>query len=319
MDILRMDGIGKSFGAGPVLENVSWDLRPGEVHVLAGENGAGKTTLIKILAGVHIQYDGKIELEGRAVRFRSPHDAARHGISAIHQDTSLVLSMNVVDNIFLGREIPGRRGGTDFAAERRKARAILDRLGLDLPLAEPLAEFPVSVRQMIEIAKALAFEARIIIMDEPTSALNDSETSQLFEIVRGLRDRGCAIVFISHRMDEITRLADRITVLRDGRNVGTAAAADLPPDRLVSLMVGREISQHFPPRESRPGRPLLEVRDLRLPDPSGVKAWAVDQASFDLREGEIVGFAGLQGSGKSELFRALFGAYGPVVRGGGDA
>lgn len=315
MEILRMDGIEKSFGGGPVLEGVSWDLRPEEVHVLAGENGAGKTTLIKILAGVHTQYGGEIKLEGRTVRFRSPHDAARHGISAIHQDTSLVLSMNVVDNIFLGREIPGRATATDFGAERRKAREILGRLGLDVPLTKPLAEFPVSVRQMIEIAKALAFEARIIIMDEPTSSLNENEALKLFEIIGGLRDRGCAIVFISHRMEEITRLADRITVLRDGRRVGTAAAADLPPDKLVAWMVGREISQHFPPRGAQPGRPLLEVRDLCLPDPSGVKAWAVEQASFDLHEGEIVGFAGLQGSGKSELFQGLFGAYGPVVRG----
>jgi ABC-type sugar transport system ATPase subunit len=315
MEILRMDGIGKSFGGGPVLENVAWDLRPGEVHVLAGENGAGKTTLIKILAGVHTQYAGEIKLEGRTVRFRSPHDAARRGISAIHQDTSLVLSMNVVDNIFLGREIPARRGGTDFGAERRKAREILGRLGLDVSLTDPLADFPVSVRQMIEIAKALAFEAKILIMDEPTSALNETETVKLFEIIRGLRDRGCAIVFISHRLDEIYRLADRITVLRDGRNVGTTSVADLAADQLVAWMVGREIDQHFPARDLGRGKPLLEVRGFSLPDPSGGKAWAVEEASFDLHEGEIVGFAGLQGSGKSELFHGLFGALGPVARG----
>jgi ABC-type sugar transport system ATPase subunit len=315
MEILRMNGIGKSFGGGPVLDNVSWDLHPGEVHVLAGENGAGKTTLIKILAGVHTQYAGTVELEGRAVRFRSPHDAARRGIAAIHQDTSLVLSMNVVDNIFLGREIHARGAGTDFAAERRAARSILGRLGLDVSLTEPLSNLPVSVRQMIEIAKALAFDARIIIMDEPTSALNETETVRLFEIIDGLRERGRTVVFISHRMEEIYRVADRITVLRDGRNVGTAAKAELPPDRLVAWMVGREISQHFPTRAAGRGKPVLEVRGFSLPDPSGVKAWAVEDAGFDLHEGEILGFAGLQGSGKSELFRGLFGAYGPVGRG----
>jgi ABC-type sugar transport system ATPase subunit len=315
MELLRMNGIGKSFGGGPVLENISWDLRPGEVHVLAGENGAGKTTLIKILAGVHTQYAGEIELEGRKVRFRSPHDAARRGISAIHQDTSLVLSMNVVDNIFLGREIASRGRGMDFGAERRKSRELLGRLGLDLPLTVSLGEFPVSVRQMVEIAKALVYEARILIMDEPTSSLNETETAKLFEIVRSLRDRGCAVVFISHRMDEIYRVADRITVLRDGRNVGTASAAELPPDRLVSWMVGRELDQQFPVRPPGRGKPLFKVRDFCVPDFAGSKTWAVEEASFDLHEGEIVGFAGLQGSGKSELFHGLFGACGPVGRG----
>jgi len=315
MELLRMDGIGKSFGGGPVLENVNWDLRSGEVHVLAGENGAGKTTLIKILAGVHAQYGGEIKLEGRKVRFRSPHDAARRGISAIHQDTSLVLSMNVVDNIFLGREIASRGRGMDFGAERRKSRELLGRLGLDLPLTVSLGEFPVSVRQMVEIAKALVYEARILIMDEPTSSLNETETAKLFEIVRSLRDRGCAVVFISHRMDEIYRVADRITVLRDGRNAGTAEAADLPPDRLVSRMVGRDLDQQYPVRASGKGKSLFKVRDFSVPDFSGLKTWAVEGADFDLHEGEIVGLAGLQGSGKSELFRGLFGAFGPVARG----
>ncbi len=315
MEILGMEGIGKSFSGVSVLENVAWGLRSGEVHVLAGENGAGKTTLIKILAGVHAQDTGEIKLAGRAVRFRSPHEAALRGISAIHQDASLVLSMNVVDNIFLGREIPSRGLGTDFGAQRRKARELLGRLGLDLDLAEPLGDFPVPVRQMVEIAKALVYEARIIIMDEPTSALNETETAKLFEIIGSLRDRGCAIVFISHRLDEIYRVADRITVLRDGRNVGTAVPADLPPDRLVSWMVGREISQQFPARAPGLGKPILKVRDFCVPDSAGLKTWAVGQADFDLHEGEIVGFAGLQGSGKSELFHGLFGAFGPVARG----
>jgi ribose transport system ATP-binding protein len=315
MEILRMDGIGKSFGSGPVLENVSWGLAAGEVHILAGENGAGKTTLIKILAGVHTEYTGEIRLEGRSLKLRSPSDAARRGISAIHQDTSLVLSMNVVDNIFLGREVPARGFGMDFRAQRRKARDLLGRLGLDLNLSGPLGDLPVSVRQMVEIAKALVFEARIIIMDEPTSSLNETETARLFEIIRSLRDRGCAIVFISHRLDEIYRIADRITVLRDGRHVGTSVAADLPPDRLVTLMVGREIDKQFPPRRPGHGKPLLTVRDFSVPDAAGRKTWSVEGANFDLHAGEIVGFAGLQGSGKSELFHGLFGAIGYVGQG----
>ncbi|MBM3295740.1 MAG: sugar ABC transporter ATP-binding protein [Candidatus Aminicenantes bacterium] len=310
MEILQMAGITKSFGAGPVLDDVDWDVLPGEVHVLAGENGAGKTTLIKILAGVHAHDSGEIRLEGRKTAFRSPVDAARRGISAIHQDTSLVPSMNVVDNIFLGREIAPGGLRMDFRAERREARRLLGQLGLDVDLARPLGDFPVAVRQLVEIAKALVFDARIIIMDEPTSALNDTETSRLFDIVRALRDKGRAVVFISHRLEEIYRLGDRITVLRDGRRVGTFSAGDLPPERLVAAMVGRDIEQQFPPRRAKPGRTILKVRDFTVADAAGGKAWVVEGASFDLHEGEILGFVGLQGSGKSEFFHGLFGALG---------
>ena len=315
MEILQMTGIEKSFGAGPVLEKVDWDVRAGEVHVLAGENGAGKTTLVKILAGAHARDAGEIFLDGRRVSFRSPSDAARRGISAIHQDTSLVLSMTVADNIFLGREIVRRGLGVDFRAQKRKARQLLGQLGLDLDLSLPLGDFPVSVRKMVEIAKALVHEARVIIMDEPTSSLNETEAARLFEIIRRLRDGRRAVVFISHRLEEIYRLADRITVLRDGRRVGTFAAAALPPDRLVAAMVGRELGRQFPARRAVPGRPVLRVRNFSVPDAAGRKAWSVEEASFDLHEGEILCFVGLQGSGKSELFHGLFGALGENVRG----
>jgi ABC-type sugar transport system ATPase subunit len=314
-DFLRLEGIGISFGGVPILDRISWELRPGEVHVLAGENGAGKTTLVKILAGAHTQYSGEIYLDGCPVRFRSPSDAARLGISAIHQDTALVPSMSVADNIFLGRETIRSGFWMDFRSQKRKARELVGRLGLDIDLSRPLADFPVSIRQMVEIAKALVYEARIIMMDEPTSTLNEVEASRLFEIIRGLRDRGCAVVFITHRLDEIYRLADRVTVLRDGRSIGTAPAGDLPPDRLVAWMVGREIDRHFPPRAPRLGKLCLRVRGVCVPDPTGVKAWAVEGADFDLREGEIVGLAGLQGSGRSELFHGLFGAAGRIPRG----
>ena len=262
MDWLRMEGIVKSFGGGPVLDNVALSLRPGEVHILAGENGAGKTTLIKILAGVHAQDAGEIRIDGLPVRFRTPREAAGLGISAIHQDTSLVLSMSVVDNIFLGREIVGRGGRMDFRAQSTRAAELLRRLGLDLDPAAPVGALPISVRQMIEIAKALVFEARVLIMDEPTSALNETETARLFDIIRDLSGRGCTVVFISHRLDEIYRIGQRITVLRDGRNVGQALLRDLPPDRLVALMVGREIGEQYPgppavPRRDHPPGPRL--------------------------------------------------------------
>ena len=262
MDWLKLDGIVKIFGGGPVLDDVAWSLRPSEVHVLAGENGAGKTTLIKILAGVHAPDAGTIRLEGRPLRFRTPREAAAMGVSAIHQDTSLVLTMNVADNIFLGRETVRRGGRMDFRSQRARAKDLLGRLGLDLDPAAPVGDFPVSVRQMIEIAKALAFEARVLIMDEPTSALNETETSRLFDIIRDLKARGCAVVFISHRLDEIYRIGDFITVLRDGRNAGASRLSDLPPDRLVAWMVGREISQQYPARRPAFGPTVLEVRGL---------------------------------------------------------
>jgi ABC-type sugar transport system ATPase subunit len=313
--LVAMTGIGKSFSGIPVLENVTWTLRPGEVHILAGENGAGKTTLIKILAGVYTDYLGEIQLHGRRARFRHPHDAARHGISAIHQDIAVVPSMNIRDNLFLGREVVRGRHWLDVRAEQRRARDILRRLGLDLDPAKALEDFPVSIRQMIEIAKALVNDAKVIVMDEPTSALNEAEAGRLFEIIQGLKSRGCAIVFISHRLEEIYRIGDRISVLRDGSLVGTFEARALSPERLVELMVGRDMNRHFPRRAARPGKCLLRVENVFVPDPLGIKPWAVEEAGFELREGEILGVAGLQGSGKSELFHGIFGGLGRGVQG----
>ncbi len=310
-----MVGIGKSFLGIPVLADISWSLRPGEVHILAGENGAGKTTFIKILAGVYTDYAGDVQLSGRRIRFRGPQDAAKHGISAIHQDIAVVPTLSVRDNIFLGREIAGRRGGVRFGREQARARTILERLGLKVDLRRPLEEFPLSVRQLIEIAKALVNDAKVIIMDEPTSALNEAETDRLFEIIGDLKAQGRAIVFISHRLEEIYRIGDRISVLRDGRLVGTYPAKDLDPGKLVERMVGREIAGLFPPRAARAGNLLLRAQGLSVPDPSGIRPWAVEGLDFSLKEGEVLGIAGLRGSGASELLYGLFGAAGRRVRG----
>lgn len=312
---LETTGVGKSFSGIPVLEDITWSLRPGEVHVLAGENGAGKTTLIKILAGVHTDYEGEIRLDHSRVRFRNPQEASRHGISAIHQDMAVVPSMNVRDNLFLGREVVRGRHWLDIRSERSKASDILQHLGLDLDQARPLEDFPVSIRQMIEIAKALVYDAKVIVMDEPTSALNEAEAGRLFEIIQGLKGRGCAIVFISHRLEEIYRIGDRISVLRDGRLIGTYEARTLRPEKLVELMVGREMDGRFPARAARPGKCLLKAENVFIPDPLGIKPWAVEEAGFELREGEILGIAGLQGSGKSELLHGLFGGLGRGVQG----
>ena len=313
--LLRMEHIEKSFSGIRVLDDVHFDLNPGEVHILAGENGAGKTTLIKILAGVYPDYRGKIYLEDKPVKFKSPNDAAYQGISVIHQEMSLINSMTVADNIFLGREMTRAGLWMDYRSQYNKAQVLLKQLGIEVNMTQPIDDYPLSIRQMIEIAKALVYDARIIIMDEPTSALNDVEVSRLFEMITDLKQRSCSIIYISHRLEEIYRIGDRISVLRDGRYVGTSKIEDLPPEELIRWMVGREISQQFPERSTSIGKERLGLKHFSLPDPSGAKRWAAEDVSLSLRAGEILGIAGLQGSGKSELLNGLFGSYGKSIQG----
>jgi len=313
--LLRMENIGKSFSGVKVLDDVSFDLKSGEVHVLAGENGAGKTTLIKILAGVHTDYEGEIWFEGQPVKFKSPHDAAREGISAIHQEMSLINSMSVEDNIFLGREKTHAGLWMDYRTQRKQARTLLDQMELDVAISDSIEQHPLSVRQMIEIAKALVNKARIIIMDEPTSTLNDSEVSRLFNIIKNLKNKGYGIIYITHRLDEIYRIGDRVSILRDGRHIGTSTPQKLSPEDLIQWMVGRRISQRFPERSLLIGKERLKVENFFLPDPAGSKSWAVENLSLCVHSGEIVGVAGLQGSGKSEFFNGLFGIYGRAAKG----
>lgn len=310
-----MEKISKSFSGVPVLQEVDFDLKEGEVHALAGENGAGKTTLIKILSGVYRDYQGKIKLKGEVVRFSSPQEAAKKGIVAIHQELSLVNSLSVLDNIFLGREIRRWPGFVDYRAERQKATKILESLGLTLNLVEPVGAYPYSIRQMIEIAKALVQEAQIIIMDEPTSALNQSEVERLFGLIADLKRKGRSLIYISHRLEEIFAISDRVTVLRDGRKVATAERANLEPATLIRWMVGRDISQQFPSYFRLQGPEKLRVAHLFIPDPTGLKRWVIEDVSFSLHQGEILGFAGLPGSGKSELFHGLFGSFGRKIKG----
>ena len=313
--LLQMRGICKSFVGVQVLKDVDFDLLAGEVHVLAGENGAGKTTLIKILAGIHTDYRGTIELNGGPVKLRSAADAARKGISAIHQDMSLVNTMSVEDNIFLGRERTRGRLWVDRDTQKKMTRSMLQELGIQAQPAQPISDCSMPVRQMIEIGKALVNDAQIFIMDEPTSSLNNQEVARLFEIIADLKKRGHGIIYISHRMDEIYRIGDRITVLRDGTYVGTEKAADLTQTRLIHWMVGREINQQFPGRSSDFREERLTVKNFRLPSPARSQKNIVDDVSFSVRSGEILGIAGLQGSGKSELLNAIFGTYGTMAEG----
>jgi ABC-type sugar transport system ATPase subunit len=308
---VRLRGIGKRFGPVTVLRGVQLDLFDGEVLVLAGENGAGKSTLIKILGGVHTDFEGTIEIAGREVRPRSPLEAAGLGVAIIFQELSLVPTLSVADNIFLGRPLT-RRGFVGNAAQRAAARRLLDQLGLDLDVDRRVEDLPLAQQQLTEIAKALARDARVIVMDEPTSALAAPEVAKLFGLIAGLKARGCALVYITHKMEEIERVADRICVLRDGEHVGTAPAAELPPAKLVNWMVGREVAEQFPRHAARPGAERLRVENFTV-QRGGRRV--VDNLSFNVSAGEILGVAGLQGSGASELFAGLFGAAGGAVSG----
>lgn len=328
--LLDMRHIGKSFSGVEALSDVRFDLYSGEIHALVGENGAGKSTLMKILGGVHADYTGEIRLGPGSVpvRFRSVKDAAGQGIAVIHQELSLVAPMSVAENIFLGREktagpwprppilrIIAKWGLLDKDAMEEKADNLLKDLGLNIDVSRPAGDYPLGIQQMIEICKALAFDGRIIVMDEPTSALTELEVEKLFAMIARLKNRGCGIIYITHKMEEIYRIADRITVLRDGKYVGTANRTELGRGQLVKWMVGRELNQQFPRHIPRLGRVRLQVREFSVPDPGGKPVWAVDHVSFSVKAGEILDIAGLAGSGNSELLNAIFGVYGKAVHG----
>jgi ribose transport system ATP-binding protein/rhamnose transport system ATP-binding protein len=297
-------GVGKSFGGTRALDDVSLELRRGLVLALLGENGAGKSTCVKLLAGVLRPDEGLVLLEGRPVELRSPQDARRHGIAVMHQHPGLFPDLDVAENIFVGRAEARGGGGTflrlDRAGMRREAERLLALVGLPANPEAPLGRLRSSEQQLVEIARALSAEAQVLIMDEPTAALSRREVDRLFEVVDGLRARGVAMMFVGHRMEEVYRVADRIAVLRDGRLVDTAAAADMPRDRAVRLMVGRPLGDMYPRATARPGAVVLGVENL-------ARAGAFSDVSFRVRAGEIVGFAGLVGSGRTEIARVLFG------------
>jgi ribose transport system ATP-binding protein len=312
--LVRLTGITKRFGPVTVLRDVQFEGRAGEVHVVAGENGAGKSTLIKILAGMHTDFQGRIELDGREVRPRSPMEANTLGIAVIHQELSLIGPMSVADNIFLGRT-PTRAGFVQDAQQHEAAQHWVRQLGLELDVSQPVERFAVATRQMIEIAKALSQNARVIVMDEPTSALNAPEVNTLFALIQSLKQRGCCVIYITHKMEEIERIADRITVLRDGQWVGTAPAAELPPAKLIQWMVGRDLGEQFPRRAQHLGAERLRLENFSVFSSGFSSRPAATDISLSVRAGEVLGLGGLQGSGASELMLGVFGAYGAATRG----
>jgi rhamnose transport system ATP-binding protein len=291
--------ISKSFGGVHALQDVHFEIFPGEVHALLGENGAGKSTLIKIITGVYQPDIGELLLEGQPIHFASTREAQTHGIAAIYQEPSLFPDLDLAENILVGRQ-PVRRWGVDWKRMYQEAGALLQRLGLALDPRTKARELSVAQQQIVEIARALSINAKVLIMDEPTSSLTLGEVEELFGIVRQLRATGTAIVFISHRLEELFALADRVTTLRDGAYVGTRAMADVTSDDLIRMMVGRTLGELFPKQAVEPGEVVLEVAGL------GVEG-SFSDISFELRRGEILGMAGLIGAGRTNVARALFG------------
>ncbi|RMH03124.1 MAG: sugar ABC transporter ATP-binding protein, partial [Planctomycetota bacterium] len=296
---LRMRGVVKRFGPVTALDGVDLEVRAGEVHALLGENGAGKSTLMKILAGVHRADAGTVELGGKPFAPRRPQDALDQGVAMVYQELNLAPDLSVADNVALGREA-ARRGLLDRRANEARVAAALARLGRpDLDPRTPVRSLGPAARQVVEIARALVFDARVVVLDEPTSSLASADVERLFAVVRRLRAEGVAVVYISHFLEEVQQVADRYTVLRDGRTVGAGEVAGTPLERIVELMAGRRLEEFFPRVPHEPGEVLLEVRGLAgVPLPRSV--------SLELRRGEILGIAGLVGAGRTEFLRALF-------------
>ncbi|MBK5418156.1 sugar ABC transporter ATP-binding protein [Pseudomonas sp. TH31] len=304
--LLKLENICKSYPGVQALKGIDLEVQRGEIHALLGENGAGKSTLMKILVGVEHQDQGQILIDGQAQQFATYHDAIAAGIGIVFQEFSLIPYLNAVENIFLGHE---RVNGLGLLRKRQmqdKARALFVRLGVSIDLQCPIKYLSVAEQQFVEIAKALALDARLLVLDEPTATLTPTEAELLFEIMRELKRQGVAVIFISHHLEEIFQVCDRISVLRDGSNVGVTDVADSDIDRLVEMMVGRRLECSFPPKTQKPRGPvLLEVKDIQL-----IRNGPHNH--FELHQGEILGFAGLVGSGRTELALAVIGAL-PVI------
>jgi len=306
--IISIRAVTKRFPGVTALADVTLDVRPGELHAICGENGAGKSTLMKILSGVITDFDGELLLAGKPVRFKGTREAEAAGISIIHQELNLVEQLSAAANIFLGREIRGWLALRDDRAMEQAAARLLKELECDINPRQAAGNLRVGDQQLIEIAKALSLQSDILIMDEPTSALTETEVSRLYRVIERLRKRGVTILYISHKMDEVFHLADRITVLRDGRLVKTLDRARTTPQEVTHLMVGREIEAIAFGSQRQAGEVLLKVESLSLPWPGHARGWRLKDVSFELRRGEVLGIAGLMGAGRTELLECLFGA-----------
>ncbi|WP_088008561.1 sugar ABC transporter ATP-binding protein [Indiicoccus explosivorum] len=299
--MITMKGISKSFSGNKVLDNVDFSLEKGEIHALMGENGAGKSTLMKILTGIYSRDSGTVTVKGKEVNFRAPREAEEAGIAVIHQELNILPDLSVTDNLFLGKErTAGPTGILKTKEMREQTRSVLAELGLHVNPSQPARTLSVGQQQIVEIAKALSANAEVIIMDEPTAALTDREIATLFETIERLQKKGVSFVYISHRMEEIFSICDRITVLRDGEYVGTKRIADTSFEEIVQLMVGRELGERFPKRSA-------DIGDVRLSVAGLSRKGCFRDVDFTVRQGEVVAIAGLMGAGRTEVAQSLFG------------
>ncbi|HBV40327.1 MAG TPA: galactose/methyl galactoside ABC transporter ATP-binding protein MglA [Erwinia sp.] len=299
--LLEMTNVSKSFPGVKALDNVNLKIRPHSVHALMGENGAGKSTLLKCLFGIYSKDTGSILFQGKEIDFKSSKEALENGVSMVHQELNLVLQRTVMDNMWLGR-YPRKGFFVDQEKMYKDTKAIFEELDIDIDPRDKVINLSVSQMQMIEIAKAFSYDAKIVIMDEPTSSLTEKEVNHLFTIIRKLKDRGCGIVYISHKMEEIFQLCDEITILRDGQWIATQPLEGLDMDKIISMMVGRSLNQRFPDKSNVPGETILEVRNL-----TSLRQPSIRDISFDLRKGEILGVAGLVGAKRTDIVETLFG------------
>ncbi len=312
--LLRMENVCKRFGGTQALNCASLNAYPAEVHALLGENGSGKSTLMKVLAGIHRADSGGISFDGRPIAVRSPREASDAGIAIVHQELNLVPVLSAAENLYLGQELRNRLGMIDRHRMRKSAQELFNQLEIDVNPATIVERLPVALRQMVEIARALTHKARLLILDEPTSALSEGEVQVLFRIVRRLRSEGVSLIYISHKMPEVFALADRYTILRDGKSVQAGLMAGSTETALVQAMVGRELGDYYPARATSPvaeaADAILQTENLSRPAAGGSGRTKFHNISFTLRRGEILGIAGLVGAGRTELFETLFGAAG---------
>lgn len=299
--VLEMKNIDKSFGGTHALNGINFQLKKGEVHALLGENGAGKSTLIKTLGGIHRPDSGTILIDGREVSMTDIHEAQAYGIGIIHQEIVLVPYLTVAENIFLGREITNRLGFKDMYEINKRAEEMVATLGLDIDVTTPVKNLTIAQQQMVEIVKASSFNVQILVMDEPTSSLSDEEVDKLFETIERLKSKGVSIIYISHRMEELFKITDRVTVIRDGTYVGTVNTKETSHDNLVAMMVGRKLENYYTRDFLKQSEEVVRVEGLS-------KKGVFDNISFSVKKGEILGFAGLVGAGRSEIMMSLFAA-----------
>lgn len=313
--ILEVINVSKDFSGVYALKNVDLQIFPGQVTAIIGENGAGKSTLFKTISGVHTQYEGQVLLNGEENHFKNPKEAAEKGIVIIHQELNLIPHLTITENLFLGQELTNNFGLLDYPKMNKKAKELLGRLQLTINPTTPVNQLRVGQQQLVEIARALLMESKVLIMDEPTSALSDHEAELLFSIINDLKAKGVAIVYVSHKLSELFEIADRYEVLRDGKKIGAGKMEEINRDKLIQMMVGRDIQNSLKKEETESGEDILKVENLCFQNPENRNDFLVNDVSFSLHKGEILGIAGLMGAGRTEILEAIFGLFPKYVSG----